>query len=320
MPELSAIQTLPITSLAAGYSPRQGGESVEHVHVLAASEAGLPPIVVHRATMRVIDGMHRLHAARVRGRQTIEVRFFDGTEEEAFVAAVHANVAHGLPLSRVDRETAAARIIASHPEWSDRWIAAITGLAPGTVAAIRRRGPEGLDATSRIGRDGRVRPLSSADGRRIASAMIAARPDASLREIAKLAGISPATVLDVRERMRHGDDPVPRKRRARQWRVPAAQASPARKRGRGKTRPGVARDRPALLADLRKDPSLRLTESGRVLLRLLDTYANGPGKLQDLVDAVPPHAAYLVADLARVCASEWLDVADQLESRLRAMP
>jgi hypothetical protein len=35
----------------------------------------LPPILVHRATNRIIDGMHRLEAAKLRGDETISVRF-----------------------------------------------------------------------------------------------------------------------------------------------------------------------------------------------------------------------------------------------------
>lgn len=98
--------------------------------MLAAVEAKLPPIIVHRATMRVIDGMHRLAAAKLRNDETIEVRFFEGTEQEAFVLAVKANISHGRPLSLTDRTSAAERIIVSHPAWSDRAIAVAAGSAP----------------------------------------------------------------------------------------------------------------------------------------------------------------------------------------------
>ena len=42
--------------------------------------------------MRVIDGMHRLRAAILNGRSSIEVEFFDGSDEEAFIRAVEQNV------------------------------------------------------------------------------------------------------------------------------------------------------------------------------------------------------------------------------------
>ncbi|MCX4231292.1 MULTISPECIES: helix-turn-helix domain-containing protein [Streptomyces] len=159
--------------------------------------------------MRVIDGMHRLLAARLRGQQTIEVEFFDGSPEDAFLRAVASNVPHGLPLSLADRRTAAARIIASHPQMSDRAIARAAGLGAKAVAAIRRRSSGGVPQLgARVGRDGKVRPLSSVEGRRRAAELIAERPQASLREVARYAGISPATVSDVRKRLESGQAPV----------------------------------------------------------------------------------------------------------------
>lgn len=127
---------------------------------------------------------------------------------EVFRLAVSANVTHGLPLNKAERQAAAARIIRSHPQASDRSIAQTTGLAAKTVARIRRRSH--VDETDRrVGQDGRVRPLNTADGRRIASRAITDRPDASLREIAQEAGISIGTVRNVRARLEAGEDPVP---------------------------------------------------------------------------------------------------------------
>jgi ParB-like chromosome segregation protein Spo0J len=313
---------VPVSSLLAGYSPRLNGENAQHVQVLAASESPLPPVLVHRPTMRVIDGMHRLRAALLRGQLTIEARFFDGDEDEAFVRAVKMNTAHGLPLTLAEREAAAARLIASYPDRSDRWVAGITGLAAGTVARIRRQASPGdCPVTARIGRDGRVRPLSSADGRRIAGAAIAEHPEASLRSIARLAGISPATVRDVRERMRRGDDPVPPPRGKRRSQPGRTGAIPRAAGNDSRTRASLTavRDRASLLQTLRRDPSLRYTESGRALLGWLDARASGPGRCQDLTHAIPSHCAYIVAELARHCAGEWAELADQLEQRLDTM-
>src|SRR6267154_66006 len=73
-------------------SPRLDGLDSRHAQVLAEIEVSLPPILVRRSTMRVIDGMHRLDAARIKGHDTISVRYFDGSEEDAFLLAVAANV------------------------------------------------------------------------------------------------------------------------------------------------------------------------------------------------------------------------------------
>lgn len=267
--------------------------------------------------MRVIDGMHRLGAARLRGQDRIEVKFFDGTEEGAFVLAVKANVAHGLPLSFADREAAVTRIVGSHPHWSDRVIAAATGLGPRTVAAIRRRmRPAGGVDEVRIGLDGRKRPLNGADGRRAASQLIAQRPDVSLREIARAAGISPTTARDVRERMHRGDDPVPPKQRTPKPRP----AAPPRNEGSGARQRSVVRNSASILENLKIDPSLRFTESGRALLRWLFRRTVEPEEWRQFVTAVPPHCVYILAALARDCANEWLEFAKQLEQRVVPKP
>lgn len=306
---------VPITALRPADSPRLAGEDLEHIRILAESDAVLPPILVHRTTMRVVDGMHRLGAALRRGQDTIAVKFFDGSVDEAFVLAVKANIKHGLPLSFADRQAAAIRIIASHPHWSDRAIAAATGLAARTVAAVRARaGGDAPAGGARIGRDGRVRPLDGAAGRRLASQVIAARPDASLREIAKVAGISPATARDVRERMQRGDDPLTVSQRAGGHRQPAGAVRLRGERGRDATDRLAARDRAAVLQNLKKDPSLRFAESGRAVLRWLFAHVIDREEWRELVPAIPPHSAYVVAALARGCANEWLEFARQLES------
>src|SRR3981081_155007 len=92
--------------------------------MLAEASGALPPIMVHRPTMRVIDGVHRVRAALLNGITEIEGRLLDWDENAAFILAVTANIAHGLPLNPADRAAAAARIIACQPLWSDRAVAA----------------------------------------------------------------------------------------------------------------------------------------------------------------------------------------------------
>ncbi|GIH21043.1 ParB/RepB/Spo0J family partition protein [Rugosimonospora africana] len=303
-------QWVPVRALRAGDSPRLAGESAEHARVLAESGAALPPILVHRASMRVIDGMHRLLAAELRGDQTIEVEFFDGPDDDTFVAAVRANIAHGLPLTLEDRQAAAARILVTYPHYSDRSIAQIAGLAAGTVREIRQRSAPARDdaGAARVGLDGRVRPLCSADTRRRARDAIVQRPDASLREIARTVGLSPTTVRDVRDRMRRGEDPVPD--RAQAGRGPRAD-------GGGATPPDPGASRKRLLENLGKDPSLRFTDSGRSLLRALFARCAGPPDLH-LLRSLPPHCVYTIASLARACAEDWLRFAEELPQHVRS--
>jgi ParB-like chromosome segregation protein Spo0J len=118
-------------------------------------ETALPPILVDRRSMQVIDGMHRLVAASLQGRETIDVIFFDGSQTDMFLRAVRENVTHGLPLSQADRRVATERIIASHPHLSDRAIGQIAGLAAKTVAAIRKRSTDGVPQSNAKGGKGR---------------------------------------------------------------------------------------------------------------------------------------------------------------------
>jgi hypothetical protein len=311
--DVDHVQKVPISTLLTGNSPRLNGEDEQHIKVLAENGKPLPPILVHRATMRVIDGMHRLRAAQSRGWRDIEAVFFEGTAEEAFLLAVKANTSHGLPLTLADREAATARIIESYPSHSDRWIATITGLASGTVGTIRDRMGYGHDRVkTRIGRDGKIRPVNSAEGRRLAMDAITANPEASLREIAKIAGISPGTVRDVRQRLKRGANPVPQRLSGNDLGAAPSAAGPSAFSTRAN---GSVRDRATLLRSLRKDPSLRFTEAGRKLLCWLDSHAAGPGELDGLLASVPSHCMYIVAELARGCGEDWLNLASELGRR-----
>ncbi|MFG3322662.1 transcriptional regulator [Streptomyces sp. NPDC048171] len=322
-PYAPGVQTIHISSLLPGDSPRSTGQSEEHITRLAELDEPLPPILVDRHSMRVIDGMHRLLATLLRGQERIEVEFFDGTPEDAFLRAVTANVTHGLPLSHADRKVAAARIIASHPHMSDRAIARASGLGTKTVAAIRRDSADPLTQVSaRVGSDGRTRPLNRAEGRLRAAEVLARRPDASLREVARIAGISPATVSDVRKRLAVGELPVtdgsgtPGRREDGTEAGSGADAGAEQDLGHDagrKLRRLEQVDPAPVLRKLLRDPSLRHNEDGRNLLRLLQQ--NAMTMSSELSVAVPAHCRELVVKLARQYADAWYDFARELDER-----
>lgn len=305
---------VPICALVADGSPRLAGEDLEHIRALAQVENELPPILVHRHTMRVIDGLHRLRAAELGGRTEIEVRFFEGDDKAAFVLAVQSNIVHGLPLTLADRTAAAARIVMSHPHWSNRAIANVAGLSATTVATIRERSAlESLQSDPRIGRDGRSRPANSAAARRRTGDLIAANPAASLREIAREAGVSPATVRDVRKRLECGNDPVPPQQR---------RSEKAERRLNDATSAEVLPDRrkdsqtvKIILEKLRRDPSLRLSDVGRDVLIWLGANSLSISDWSNIIDQIPPHCFSLIAQLAQSCAQEWGSFANELKLR-----
>ncbi|WP_231334620.1 ParB/RepB/Spo0J family partition protein [Actinomadura graeca] len=286
------------------------------METLVTCAAQLPPIIVHRPSMRVIDGMHRLRAAELLGRRKIAVRFFDGPEEDAFVLAVQSNIAHGLPLSLADRKHAAERVIASHPQWSDRMIASVTGISAKTVAEIRKSaGADSAGGAGRIGKDGRVRSSDVTEGRRLAHEMIIKNPGLSLRQVARAAGISPETVRDVKNRVMRGEDPLPQGRSRELLGQGAAGtlATSAALPVTPASAPGSAPPSSAVIERLRADPALRFNENGRDLLRLLNLHTLRTEDWNKIVDSVPPHRKEAVAHLARDCARKWLELASLIE-------
>jgi ParB-like chromosome segregation protein Spo0J len=324
---LTAVVPVSVLSLKPADSPRLNGEDKAHIARLAETETPLPPILVQKKTMRVIDGMHRLMAASLQGRETIGVIFFDGSDADIFLRAVQENVTHGLPLSQADRRAAAERIIASHPHMSDRAIGHSVGLAAKTVAAIRKRSSEEVpQSNARVGRDGRVRPLNSREGRQRAADLLAQQPQASLRDVARVSGIAPATVLDVRKRLERGEPPVPGKHPGNGRTASGAEANadgdetsaPAVRFDPRSASPSTEpRDPAATVQKLLRDPSLRSSERGKGMLRLLSVNAVGAQELQDLAASVPLHCVATFVQLARQYAKMWQDFAMELDGRAR---
>jgi ParB-like chromosome segregation protein Spo0J len=302
------IERVPIDSLVVSESPRISGEDSEHIRVLAEFEGVLPPILVHRPTMRVIDGMHRLRAAVLSGEKDIDVRFEDGTNFDMFVSAVEANTVHGLGLSWVDRLAAVRRILTARPKWSDPKVAAVVGLSGKTVNRCRRHLADTALATNREEWHGPTRHTDSLARRRLAAEMITERPDAAAHEVAGATGLSPDAVLDMKARIRAVEDACP---------------SP----GHVSDRPDVSEeaeqaysdeansrcDPAAILRSLHCDPLIRYSDAGRALLHWLTAHVVTAEEWQDFVGIVPAHWAGTVAELARNTGDAWIRFAELVE-------
>ncbi|MCM9082387.1 ParB/RepB/Spo0J family partition protein [Streptomyces spororaveus] len=333
------VETVSIALLRLGASPRLDGEDDAHVRLLAASTAELPPILVHAATMKVMDGAHRVRAAILRGQRDIRARCYRGDAEEGFALAVSLNARHGLPLTAADRTAAAVRIMTCRPQWSNRRVARLAGLSPSTVASLRNRSTDLNDqSNTRVGSDGRARPVSGAAGRLQARELLLSRPELSLRQVARAVGIAPSTVRDVRDRLASGQDPLPPRQRGNPRYAKGATSTPAAPAktpapvpaaapvpeavagsaplptGGAVPRPRVP-DRDVLLRRLRSDPSLRFNETGRSLLRWLGQHPHDSAELGQVVRSVPPHWATAVAELIRVNVEAWAECAEALEQQ-----
>ncbi|WP_369198286.1 ParB N-terminal domain-containing protein [Streptomyces djakartensis] len=319
---LSEITRVPISSIVVAGSLRTAGEDPRHINALAEVCAELPPIVIHRKTMTVIDGVHRLRAAERSGASHISAVLFNGDERQAFVLAVKLNSNHGLPLSLADRKAAALQMLADFPEWSNRRLASVAGLSDKTVAALRRgSGADFPHPTSvRLGRDGVAYPLAAAEGRSRALGYLAENPDATAREVARAAGISLTTAKDARRRAREAQGERPPQVDVRAGETPAR----GNGAGHGPALPERPRAHPSCgdlssaVRRLRADPSLRFTEVGRKLLRTLDPSATQPHDFAAMASSLPIHCAPLIAELARHHAESWQLLADSLTKRINS--
>jgi ParB-like chromosome segregation protein Spo0J len=297
------IEEVSIERLRFGLSPREEFCDAHHVAALAEVIDDVPPILVQAHSMRVIDGVHRVHAALSLGRVTIRAVMFEGNEADAEIEAVRRNVAHGKPLSLAERESAAERILALVPDWSDRRIALVTGLAPKTVARLRSRATaDSAQSRARLGRDGRLRPVDPAELRHRVAEALRAEPAASNRAIALRTGASQATVRDVRDRLRKGMSEVP----------PGPAARRNRRRASPASTPPVS-PVPVESGEPTLPDAVSADFSAWFEPRRIDD-----GDWERFVTSIAISRVYEVADMCRRLSTSWRAFATALEDRARA--
>lgn len=288
------VHYVDVETLSFGLTPRSGAVDMDHVNVLAELLPHLPPIVVHGPTRHVVDGVHRVHAALSVGKTQVAAVLFTGSQIEAFLHAVEANTAHGKPLSLAEREAAAVRIIQDLPLWSDRRVATTCGLSAATIGKLRRSATDHSDQLrTRVGRDGKARPVDAAAVRRQVADALRADPEASMRSIAARVGASEGTVRDVRARLDRGADILP---------------------------PRLARrdgdDGESNVSAWDSDEALRSNDACKDFGVWLDAHLlTDDSSWNAYVDVLPISRVYEVADSARTCSEVWRRFALALEQR-----
>jgi ParB-like chromosome segregation protein Spo0J len=297
--------TVPVllASLVEAEAPRIGGLDDSHVQLLAALRPeALPPILVRRTSLRVIDGAHRVAAARRRGERSICATMCDGTDEDCFIASVTLNVSHGKPLTFAERRRAAERLLIAHSTWSDRSIADICAVAPSTVAGLRNLlGETDERSSARLGRDGIVRPFDAARARAEAQALMTESPGTSLRQVARTVGASVATVRDVRKRMTET----------------AASDAPDRWERTATLSPHTNQEHATDVEVLEMDSALR-GDNARRFLDWFNGHLVRNEQWEPLAGELPLSRLYPIIDEAYRCARVWNDLATYLESRTRS--
>ncbi|MFC8538611.1 hypothetical protein ACFUJY_32490 [Streptomyces sp. NPDC057249] len=307
-------QSVYVKDLVVADSPRLDGVDEAHARRLADVYPSLPPILVHSPSMRVIDGIHRVRAAVLLGRETVDTQFFDGSEAEAFIQSVARNIADGLLLSPADRSAAVQRILTSFPAMSDLSVAVYTGLDARAVSEVRRRAAAGSSEPDRAGHRDRLSvPDVAACGQ--AADLVSRTSGGPLKAGAQPAGtLSPGASRNAGECPGTGDE---EQGPLAQSRMAAPRVSPVRGAqvcGARPVMPRTARDRLRILSN---NPSLRNSQSGRDFLRWLHGHFITDEAWKEIADAIPPHCTETVAEIALKCADAWRRFADELSDRAR---
>ena len=271
---------------------RESGVSEAHVARLVELDGGWPPILVSRDDRVVIDGLHRVAAARILEWETIDASLFDGGPDAAVVEFIRRNMHHGLPLTLRDRKQAAGRLLVAHPEWSDRRIAELCVVSPKTVGRLRRSMADlpveevpQLDTSFRIGRDNKRRPTDRALARQRVADALDAHPSGSLRSLAAQAGVSRETVRHVRADLHQEFAPL-----------------------------GV-RESEEHPTEWHTDRALVSCDGGEDFLAWFERTTVAEPDCRTHIDKVPLSRVYDVADEARRRSDLWMRFARSLEAR-----
>jgi ParB-like chromosome segregation protein Spo0J len=96
----------------------------------------MPPLLVQRNTLKLVDGRNRLEAASRAGIDLVRVDYTDKEGDELIDLAFEMNRDHGIPLSLEERRAAARRKLQRNPEWTQAEIAKWAGLSDRTVYTI----------------------------------------------------------------------------------------------------------------------------------------------------------------------------------------
>jgi hypothetical protein len=296
------VVSLLVSELTADSSFREGGLSEGHVERLVGLQGHWPPILVRRATGDVIDGVHRVAAARRLGLDRIEATYFEGNADEALIQFVRRNVYHGLPLTLRERKRAARTMLHTHPQWSDRRTAELCAISPKTVGRLRVTSSEGpadeiphLDTRSRLGRDNKSHPVDAASVRSRVVEALQQQPGASLRTIAASAGVSPETVRSVRMNM---SSPAPVNLVDNVRELVFAPAEPPE-------------------APWKQDSAFTTSVNGDDFVEWFDSTTISEHDWWSRLDAIPISRIYEISDEARRRSEEWTRFAQCLEERTR---
>lgn len=194
------MKTLPLASIRVDGDTQArveiDADTVEEYAERMGAGLAFPPLSVFSDGERywLVDGFHRLHAARKAGLTEFACEVQAGTLDEARWHALTTNASHGKRRTNADKRHYVERALDRKSELSDRAIAEHVGVSHPFVARVRRdmTTGNGYQSTARVGLDGRTVQTANIGkpGRNTSW------EDASA---GKLRGIIPRLAADIRE-------------------------------------------------------------------------------------------------------------------------
>ena len=351
-----SVSAARVDGLRLRHQLRAGGLDDRHVAALEELDGRWPPLLVWAHHPEVLlDGAHRLEAARRLGHSTVQVVAFQGDADEAFVETVRRNIGHGLPLTVPDRTRAGQQVLNRHPDWSDRRIAEACGLSPHTVARLRASLPPADTPRSRrvAAKTATATATAVVGPPRVAVGLGPSKATGAPRKPAKTLD-SPSTsdfpsvsdsatgerIIDIESRL--GRDGKNRPAQPGMLRDRVLEAIKANPDGSLRQIAAVAKVSPETVRRIRREleepggpditllASLRAPEEADTDWREDPALCGNPGfvtwldrtdpsgDLEGFAMGVPLSRVYQLSDEARRRAARWAAFAEVLESRARA--
>jgi hypothetical protein len=114
---------------------------LQEYSALLMEGVSFPPVVLFDDGDKkyLVDGFHRVYAAKRVGRDHIQAELHRGSKHEGFMFSLRANAAHGLQRSNEDKRHGVLKLLEDfeYSDKSDREIAALCAVSHTFVARIR---------------------------------------------------------------------------------------------------------------------------------------------------------------------------------------
>lgn len=145
--KLGKTEEIPIDTIDVSAQVRDINEDVVKEYAEAMEKGDkFPPVEVMQAEDDddalltppvLVDGRHRLEAAKHNGNDTIKCKVKRGTMQDARLAAAGCNATHGLRRTNEDKRRAVEVVLEIQDNWTDSRIAMHCGVSPTFVGKVR---------------------------------------------------------------------------------------------------------------------------------------------------------------------------------------